>query len=77
MKLEVALFFKELMTVKEIVYIPIYEIDVGVTSISYASGYVNIPPGILAGESVPIANVALIVNVSPFGSEMYYDRGIL
>jgi hypothetical protein len=56
---------------------PIYVIDVGVTSISYAAGLVKIPPGILAGESVPNAYVALIVNVSPFGSEKYDDRGIL
>ena len=50
--------------------------DVGVTSISYAAGFVKIPPGILAGEFVPYAYVALIVSVSPLGSEKYDDREI-
>ena len=50
--------------------------DVGVTSISYAAGLVKIPPGILAGEFVPNAYVALIVNESPFGSEKYDDKRI-
>jgi hypothetical protein len=51
-------------------------IDVGVTPISNASGLVKIPPGILAGEFVPNSYVALIVNVSPLGSEKYADRGM-
>jgi hypothetical protein len=40
-------------------------IDVGVTLISYTAGLVKIPPGILAGESIPNAYLAFIVNVSP------------
>ena len=34
------------------------------------------PPGILAGELLPNAYVALIVNVSPSGSEKYDYREI-
>jgi hypothetical protein len=43
---------------------------------SYAAGLVKIPPGIVAGELTPKVYEALIVNVSPLGSEKYYDRGI-
>jgi hypothetical protein len=47
-----------------------------VTAISYDVGLVKMPPGILAGVFAPKAYVAVIVNVSPFESEKYVDRGI-
>jgi hypothetical protein len=34
------------------------------------------PPGIVTGAFVPKVYVAVIVIVSPFGSEKYDDRGI-
>ena len=34
------------------------------------------PPGMLTGVLTPNAYVAVIDNVSPFGSEKYVDRGI-
>jgi hypothetical protein len=68
-KLEVAVRALGSFTVKAMVYTPSYVIDVGATSMSYAAGFVKIPPGILAGVFVPYAYVALIVNVSPLGSE--------
>ena len=70
-KLEVALNPKGSRTVKAMVYTPSYVIDVGATSMSHATGFVKIPPGILAGVFVPYAYVAVIVNVSPLGSVKY------
>jgi hypothetical protein len=34
------------------------------------------PPGIATGVLAPKAYVAVIVNVSPFGSDKYDERGI-
>ena len=50
--------------------------DVGVTAISYAVGLVKMPPGIVTAAFAPKKYVAVIVNVSPFESEKYVERGI-
>ena len=70
-KLEVAVRSPGSFTVKAIVYTPSYVIDVEATSISYAAGFVKIPPGILAGVFVPNAYLAIIVSVSPLESVKY------